>query len=753
MSSPARILLRELTSLRLRLSPVGNDIRIRGPRALITEDLKARIRAHKEELSTLLVAQRRATPIFVDFETRAFESAGMHPNTYEPRFRAINLMKIGGRLYAHHPGMEVLCCVMLLPDDTLIEWRPGDPPPSAAFALIEQGIPVVAHNAFGFDEFVWERLGWPAAKWDDSQLLAQILGLPAKLEEVAIALRLDTKKDLEGKRFTVRLGRPDRLGRIPSVSKADLERVVQYCSDDVRVLKAAWVHLSTVLRVEPEVRSLDKTINRRGIYFDSRLARGIMEMLALYGRRMCELAGIEPSTLRSGPQLKKLFVERHGIFLGNIQNGTLVALSATRDTTEEAQQLIEARLAIAGTTRSKLKAALCRTGEDGFLRDCFRYGGCHTGRWSAHGFQPQNLPRCVKLPEGRSKKETLESAITAVLTSDLDRLSHICAGLTYKNQTGKEVRVRVPKMLSSLIRPCIWAPPGRVLVWVDYDQIEARVLLWLARDAVNLDRYRTKGFCPYAALAARIFNMLVEDVRKGSNERQLGKAGVLGCGYGMGPPKFKSSAEEKYGVDWSLLTVGPDETVEAFRATYPAVAGYPVYRRDGTSYRQGGFWKDLEVAAMQAARGITSTVGPLTWSRWGSHAVCRLPSGRPLVYRRASIKGRMTPWGKLEPAFVYEEYKHGRGAQKPTWGGSLAENVTQAVARDILTHAMLQLERAGFLIRSHWHDEVTLDLPEEDGPRGLDQIRTIMETPPPWASDLPLRVSVELGQRYSIPDV
>jgi hypothetical protein len=152
-----------------------------------------------ESYSGLEVAT--ATPIVVDFETRA----------------PVPLDQVGGRVYARHPAMEVLCAVLILPDGTFIEWIPGCPAPQRAFDLIARGTRVMAHNAHGFDRFVWQRLGWPEASWIDSLPLARIRGLPGKLEALADAV-LDIKKDVEGRALTLALGRLDRSGRFPDVT-------------------------------------------------------------------------------------------------------------------------------------------------------------------------------------------------------------------------------------------------------------------------------------------------------------------------------------------------------------------------------------------------------------------------------------------------------------------------------------------------------------------------------------------------------
>ena len=117
------------------------------------------------------------------------------------------------------------------------------------------------------------------------------------------------------------------------------------------------------------------------------------------------------------------------------------------------------------------------------------------------------------------------------------------------------------KFLASMVRACVTAPPGRILVAEDLSSIEARVNAWCANDVDFLELFRRNGD-PYVAQAAALFNVPPVRLSKhpeataGVDEKQrgLGKIIELACGYQQGAKKFKETAEDD-GVDWSKLPV------------------------------------------------------------------------------------------------------------------------------------------------------------------------------------------------------
>jgi hypothetical protein len=163
----------------------------------------------------------------------------------------------------------VLCAVLYDPA-TREEWAwvPGDPLPVLDVA--------VAHNATGFDRFAAEACGWRVGSWLDSSHMARRAGLPASLD--ALAKRwLGRDKDKDGNRLTLSLSRPSRAkarkGQLPDVTPEVLDRVIEYCANDVEVMAHGWDRLRPWSDVDADTCAVDTVINDRGVCLDVDLVR------------------------------------------------------------------------------------------------------------------------------------------------------------------------------------------------------------------------------------------------------------------------------------------------------------------------------------------------------------------------------------------------------------------------------------------------------------------------------------------------
>ena len=82
-----------------------------------------------------------------------------------------------------------------------------------------------------------------------------------------------------------------------------------------------------------------------------------------------------------------------------------------------------------------------------------------------------------------------------------------------------------------------------------------------------------------------------------------------------------------------------------------------------------------------------------------------------------------------------------KGAKKipvRLWGGLLAENISQALARCVFSDMLLRIEQAGLDVIFHVHDEVVIEVDKDKADDTLAKVLDIMKTPPSWIPDIPL---------------
>lgn len=289
---------------------------------------------------------------------------------------------------------------------------------------------------------------------------------------------------------------------------------------------------------------------------------------------------------------------------------------------------------------------------------------------------------------------------------------------------------RITDVLKGMLRPALHAAPGHVLVVADWAAIEARVTPWASGSKsgrAKLDIF-AKGEDVYKHNAAATFRVPYADVSK--DQRQIGKVQELACGFAGGVGAFASMGRI-YNV---ILTESESKRmVDAWR------------RANGWSVP---YWSKLEHAYLAAMRnpGQQFEAGKVTYLFDGQHLWYALPSGRVLCYpfARFNEEGDLTyAKASWKPAADAKEWPRAR-----LWRGLACENITQAVANDLLRHALRQLDAEGLNVVLHVHDEIVLEVPEADADRAAARLVEIMCEPPAWAKGLPLNAEVATMVRY-----
>jgi DNA polymerase len=289
-------------------------------------------------------------------------------------------------------------------------------------------------------------------------------------------------------------------------------------------------------------------------------------------------------------------------------------------------------------------------------------------------------------------------------------------------------------VISESLRSCLIADPGLELIGADYGAIEARTLAWLAREEGLLGLFRS-GKDPYRALAGEIYGRPADGIEDPSPERNLGKQGILGCGYQMGARRFKDAcADAGLEIDQELA----QRVVRTYRESYPRIVA---------------LWRELEDAALQAVGTpgeiVLAAGGRLRFRVKDDFLWLILPSGRPLAYAEPRIEIREAPWGGERPVAAFtglDAYTH-QWTRQQAFGGRWTENAVSGAARDLLAVAMLRLEAAGYQVVLTVHDEILAEIPADFG--SLEEFEKLMCELPGWAAGCPVRAKAWRGPRYA----
>lgn len=325
-----------------------------------------------------------------------------------------------------------------------------------------------------------------------------------------------------------------------------------------------------------------------------------------------------------------------------------------------------------------------------------------------------------------------------------------------------------------MLRRAITAPPGHDLVVADLGQIEARVLAWLAGQADLLEDFAQKKDV-YCEMASRVFQRTI--TKADALERQLGKALVLGCGYGMGWVRFgnflasgplgsdpilfnvefaKQLGVELYTYDLngssglSIKKTPVMDMEQAARCTsklkgndllaHAVVSKHLIDMYRGLNDCIKDYWRVGERIIRAMHRGQEKEFGVLSTSQDRLH----LPNGTSLHYK--NLRERQDEDGGT--SWVYDGVK-GRGKDTQyIYGAKLVENIVQALSRIILAHGMLEIAKHYRVVLTV-HDEIVCCVPSEQTGKCLTDCLDWMCIPPDWCTDIPLDADGGIANNYA----
>lgn len=581
--------------------------------------------------------------------------------------------------------------------------------------LFDPAVKKIAHNS-DFERINFSALkGLPVGtyidpeEYIDTAVLASLWGYPRSLKGFCKVVGGEAKDEAGGRLINM-FSVPNRKGSrtLPEERPADWEAYVEYNRQDVISMRDNIYRLGKGFPSAEEYEAwiTATRINDRGIKIDTALAGAAHRQYE--DNKKKDLARVKEITGLDNPnsvQQFKGWLADQDFEMESIDKAHVAELLERDDLPDEVREAVERKQLAALSAATKYIIAQGSTNSDGRLRGTIKYSNANTGRMTGVTLSPHNLPRDhFTDAEGEHDTKAEQVAIDKLL-----------AGV----HVGSED-------LKKLVRPLLMGP----FTVSDYSAIEARLTAWAAGEDSVLEAFR-EGKDIYVATAERMGG------EKAGFDRQRGKGAVLGCGYGGGAGALLNLGGAKMypkGTPDEVIWEGLTTIVNAWRVAHPHIVSW--WKQVHTAFDKGG----------PASRRI-----PVDVEIVGNDRYVWLPSGRALVYHNCCREyvqpkdrnGKPLPYRRR--AWVCDAVV-GNGTQRRIVGGpTQVENIIQAIGRDLLTHALVNVERAGFRTVTHVHDEIVT---ETTGGLTVERLSSLMCDLPDWAEGLPVEAAGYTTQRY-----
>jgi len=625
--------------------------------------------------------------------------------------------------------------------------------------LVEAGNGVWAAWNAAFDREVWNQItDFPPLD------IKHVIDVMAQATAAGLPGKLDGASRFSGGQHKLAGGKLIQMfssGKYNAQSRPEEWRqFLEYAARDVDAMRDIFLNTMQLPLEDWEEYWASERINLNGIAFDQELARRAAHMAEIDRLRAGdELTGLTHGRVTRVTMVQHMkdwlqtalqpadreylvdrveevldeetdeieHIEKHSLNRAVIRQ--LMALLDSKpqltDSERRARTLLDIRLYGGSTTPAKFSNML-NNHVDGLLLGQFVFNGApQTGRFSSRGVQLHNLMR-----------DALEYEMDAI-----DALLGDCDADAFR-ALGDDTPIS--RKLSMLIRPTL--VPERddnVFVWGDWSQIEARVLPWLAGAEQRLNIFREVDDDPdvpdlYVRSAAAMSNIRFDEVTP--ELRQRGKVAELACQFGGGAGALQNMAAN-YGMFLDR------DAASRIAREWREVNGW------ATQY-----WNELWDAFMLAMRapGTITSAGKIRYTYLpgylGGSMLCILPSGRLLTYRRIRQERRDTKDARGNIIDTKWDWTFARGyGRVKLWHGILAENITQAVAADVLRSALVRAVNTPLLcnVRAHTHDEMLLEVPVRRATATGVLLKREMERAVQWSSGLPLKAETTCGYAYT----
>lgn len=579
------------------------------------------------------------------------------------------------------------------------------------------------------------------------------------------------------------------------------QEFLSYCRRDVETEAAAYKRLMPLSDYEQAVYTHDQEINKRGIRIDVESA---LAAIALADKATAgldeEMRIVTGGFVNACSNVSKLveWINGQGVELSSATKAELSELLNYDDIPPQVRTAVELRQEAGKVSVKKLIAMVARADADDRVRNSFMIYGADTGRWTNLGVNFANMPRPRKLYE----KAKLD---THLLFDTFRKKEPGLLKLQYGDELGRPLH-----LVSDAIRGFVWAAPGHELIQADYSGIEGAVIAWSSGEQWKVDALFEIMTDPdnipdlYRRAAAGIMGMTTDEITKDHPLRQsVGKVSELALGFAGGVAAFESMSRN-YGVKLDPLYL-PVWEAASEEAQAKAVKRYEsclkrkqaktdVLSREAwiaceiikngwraTNPAISAGWKLREDAVRDAVGNPGQVISTLKFKYVVKQGFlwCMLPSGRCLAYGSPKLKDQVWAkvlcddgsWsdaevmdrdvaeaGELKGAIKIE----GSTSQKVTalgvdqtgrklerfalYGGLLAENDTQAVARDLMVNGQFKARDAGYPVIAHVYDEIICEVPNGFG--SVKAFEELICELPWWAEGLPLSASGWRGKRY-----
>lgn len=705
--------------------------------------------------------------IFIDLETYAsvdLKSAGVYNYVKSQDFKIL--------LLAYSVGSSDEVIVI----DFLSDFK--DKLEKFKELYFNEKVQFIAHNA-NFERLCLnEFLGViPASRYTCTMAMCAYSGIAHSLNLAAAMLDLPVKKKIvSGNSCMTFFCKPNKKGlqNLPETNPALWDAFIDYVTFDVLVTLKLYERLPELPKKEKDIWLIDSLINDLGVKADVDFVKNAVRIDAEINQNLhleAQRLGIE--NLNSRDQLLSFF-EKHGVYLKDLSAKTVseVLQDEKSNLPKVVKELLQLKQSCSKSSTKKFTSIVNRASADGRVRGMFMYYGAHTGRWASRGVQLQNMPGSKGY--------------------DIEKIR-----LSINDDTFLQAQGNIKDPIAGCIRTSFIPEEGKILAVIDYSAIEARVLSWLADEAWRLKVFNETGAI-YEASASRMFGIPIDQVTKGSQWRQLGKVAELALGYQGG---FNSLYSMSKACGVPIAEAQGKEIVQKWRSANSrivdfwnkcqqsvilAIEGkknfiseklgiYSVFEDNflNITLPSGRAIRYYNAAVLRNPRqipnigelsrllqeyGITDYNSLVSASKIKSEAVWRKNSSldnynmsclADLFEKMLSTRDDLG----YKPLIIYTAECVGgiispQKNIKVLYGGNICNNITQAVARDILAESMLRLAKHNYIPIMQVHDELVFEISAENADAELKKIESLMVESPDWGVGLPLSVEGGLTKVY-----